>query len=215
MHAAAASVVCLSRSAALQTERMGQSLEQGQWLQVATGGAISGCGRVTGSCSAEQRCSGCPLQQRAVYGQPMCGTRRTSHCLQELNDRDRFLQVLLEKYQQASAAAAAGAEQQQQQQPGALMAAAAAATAGGVSKAAQATGLPVNAVSSGPPLLLDEAVAVIIRNERGRQVSLGLLIMVIAPSTLRACTGCNRGSTACSFCSCPANLLQALLCAQR
>jgi hypothetical protein len=75
--------------------------------------------------------------------------------------------VLLEKYQQASAAAQAGAEQLQQ--PGAL-AAAAAATAGGSSKPAQGTGLPVNAVRSGPPLLLEEAVAVIIRNERGRQV---------------------------------------------
>jgi hypothetical protein len=95
-----------------------------------------------------------------------------NHCncilpsFQELNDRDRFLQVLLEKYQQASAAQA-GAEQQQQ--PGVL---AAAATAGCGSKAAQAAGLPANAVNSGPPLLLDEAVAVIIRNERGRQVRL-------------------------------------------
>jgi hypothetical protein len=96
--------------------------------------------------------------------------RAATVVLQELNDRDRFLQVLLEKYQQASAAAQAGAEQQQQpQQPGAL-AAAAAATAGGSSKPAQGAGLPVNAVSSGPPLLLEEAVAVIIRNERGRQV---------------------------------------------
>lgn len=93
-----------------------------------------------------------------------------NHCncilppFQELNDRDRFLQVLLEKYQQASAAQA-GAEQQLQP-----LGPAAGATAGGGSKAAQAAGLPVNAVNSGPPLLLDEAVAVIIRNERGRQV---------------------------------------------
>lgn len=94
--------------------------------------------------------------------------------VQELNDRDRFLQVLLEKYQQASAAAKqAGAEQQQpqqSQQPGALLAAAAAAAGGGGSRAPHGSSLPVNAVSSGPPLLLDEAVAVIIRNERGRQV---------------------------------------------
>lgn len=114
---------------------------------------------------------------QCVFGSKCCvlleAKSTGAHCtdsLQELNDRDRFLQVLLEKYQQASAAAQAGAEQQQPQQPGAL-AAAAAATAGGSSKPAQGAGLPVNAVSSGPPLLLEEAVAVIIRNERGRQVS--------------------------------------------
>lgn len=99
-----------------------------------------------------------------------------SGAVQELNDRNRFLQVLLKKYQQASAAAKqAGAEQQQQQpqsqqQPGALLAAAAAAAGGGGSRVPDGSSLPVNAVSSGPPLLLDEAVAVIIRNERGQQV---------------------------------------------
>lgn len=95
-------------------------------------------------------------------------------CLQELNDRDRFLQVLLEKYQQASeaqAGAAAAASDQQQQQAGAPLQAA--GTGGGSGSSKQVHGLPVNAVSSGAPLLLDEAVAVVIRNERGRQVSMG------------------------------------------
>lgn len=86
--------------------------------------------------------------------------------MQELNDRDRFLQVLLEKYQQVGAAqAGAAAAADQQQQPTALQAAAA---AGG--HAGHSTGLPENAVRSGAPLQLDEAVAVILRNERGRQV---------------------------------------------
>lgn len=71
--------------------------------------------------------------------------------LQELNDRDKFLQVLLEKYQQAN-------------QPPAD-AAGSSSTGSGSSK--QAGG---NAVTSGPPLLPDEALAVILRNERGRQV---------------------------------------------
>lgn len=87
--------------------------------------------------------------------------------------------MLLEKYQQASTAAAAatqaGSDPQTQQQPG-MMAAAAAAAAGGdgsngsSGKQGMVGGMPMNAVRSGPPLLLDEAVAVIIRNERGRQV---------------------------------------------
>lgn len=143
---------------------------------------------------------------------------RLGAVLQELNDRDRFLQVLLEKYQQASAAAQAGAEQQQQQ-PGALLAAAA-ATAGGSSKPTQGAGLPVNAVSSGPPLLLEEAVAVIIRNERGRQVSVcGVLIALflwqcseaavmkaacaggMLVNQLAQCAGLQRPSSSCSDCS--------------
>ncbi|WIA42292.1 hypothetical protein OEZ86_008306 [Tetradesmus obliquus] len=68
----------------------------------------------------------------------------------ELNDRDKFLQVLLEKYQQANQQGAADA--------GAVV-------TGNSSK----QGNSANAVSSGPPLLPEEAVAVIIRNERGRQ----------------------------------------------
>eukprot|EP00878_Enallax_costatus_P017399 GHUV01018273.1.p1 GENE.GHUV01018273.1~~GHUV01018273.1.p1 ORF type:complete len:830 (+),score=314.81 GHUV01018273.1:156-2492(+) len=66
----------------------------------------------------------------------------------ELNDRDKFLQVLLEKYQQADQSAEG-----------------ASSSNGGDSNSAAA----VNAVSSGPPLLQEEAVAIILRNERGRQ----------------------------------------------
>lgn len=68
----------------------------------------------------------------------------------ELNDRDKFLQVLLEKYQQANQQGAADA--------GAV-----------VTSNSSKQGNSANAVSSGPPLLPEEAVAVIIRNERGRQ----------------------------------------------
>eukprot|EP00879_Flechtneria_rotunda_P018094 GHRR01018972.1.p1 GENE.GHRR01018972.1~~GHRR01018972.1.p1 ORF type:complete len:205 (+),score=75.06 GHRR01018972.1:101-715(+) len=68
----------------------------------------------------------------------------------ELNDREKFLQVLLEKYQQAN-------------QP--LGGEASSTTSSSAKKEAG-----MNAVSSGPPLSLEEAVAVIIRNERGRQV---------------------------------------------
>jgi hypothetical protein len=85
------------------------------------------------------------------------GTAAAAAGLQELNDRDKFLQVLLEKYQQAN----------QQTAP-----ADAVAVIGGSSSSKQ--GGNANAVSSGPPLLPEEAIAVIIRNERGRQVRCSL-----------------------------------------
>lgn len=107
--------------------------------------------------------------------------------VQELNDRDRFLQVLLEKYQQASVVQGA-ADQQQQQQPGAMQAAAAGAAGG--SKLAAGSGLPVNAVNSGPPLLLEEAVAVIIRNERGRQVRAETTLCTAVCSCVRLSSTC-------------------------
>lgn len=123
---------------------------------------------------------------------------------QELNDRDRFLQVLLEKYQQASVVQGA-ADQQQQQQSGAMQAAAAGAAGG--SKLAPGSGLPVNAVNSGPPLLLEEAVAVIIRNERGRQVradnKLCTALCRVCSSTCVA-VWARRGVhiTSCCLCNC-------------
>lgn len=73
--------------------------------------------------------------------------------LQELNDRDKFLHVLLEKYQQAD-------------QTGTAAEGNSSGNTGSDSNAAAAG----NAVSGGPPLLPEEAVAVILRNERGRQV---------------------------------------------
>lgn len=131
------------------------------------------------SASVLIRCQLNPCIRLSIHHVPRVSAIRSTRnslvlavALQELNDRDRFLQVLLEKYQQAGAAAKqAGAEQQQpqSQQPGALLVAAEAA-AGGSSRAPHGLSLPVNAVSSGPPLLLDEAVAVIIKNQRGRQV---------------------------------------------
>jgi hypothetical protein len=74
--------------------------------------------------------------------------------LQELNDRDTFLQVLLEKYQQANQQGATDGSN----------------GGNGSSNNSSKQGSSGNAVSSGPPLLPEEAVAVIIRNERGRQV---------------------------------------------
>jgi hypothetical protein len=83
---------------------------------------------------------------------PAAATAAAAAGLQELNDRDKFLQVLLEKYQQAN------------QQPAAADAVAVISSSGSKQSSS------ANAVSSGPPLLPEEAVAVIIRNERGRQV---------------------------------------------
>ncbi|KAF6264066.1 hypothetical protein COO60DRAFT_270081 [Scenedesmus sp. NREL 46B-D3] len=72
----------------------------------------------------------------------------------ELNDRDKFLQVLLEKYQQANQQEAADA---------------AAGIGSRSSGSSSKQGSSAGAVGGGPPLLPEEAVAVIIRNERGRR----------------------------------------------
>eukprot|EP00775_Hariotina_reticulata_P000779 gene779-1092_t len=79
---------------------------------------------------------------------------QTTDRAKELNDRERFLQVLLEKYQQAA------------QQPPEGSGMAPGSTSG---KQPTADSKQGNCLNAGAPLMVDEAVAVIIRNERGRQ----------------------------------------------
>ncbi len=77
--------------------------------------------------------------------------------LQELDDREKFLEALLEKYEQQQSAA----QQQQlrQQQQG----------AGGATPAAGAAPAPSQLLGGRPPLAPEEARAVLLCNERGRQ----------------------------------------------
>eukprot|EP00882_Tetradesmus_deserticola_P019343 GHRQ01020813.1.p1 GENE.GHRQ01020813.1~~GHRQ01020813.1.p1 ORF type:complete len:155 (+),score=47.73 GHRQ01020813.1:350-814(+) len=100
---------------------------------------------------AEQAVSFQCMHIACSYTCSTLGACRTAG-LQELNDRAKFLQVLLEKYQQAN-------------QEGTADAVAEISTS-----SSSKQGSVANAVSGGPPLLPEEAVAVIIRNERGRQV---------------------------------------------
>jgi hypothetical protein len=114
------------------------------------------------------------VKSPALLCVPAAAAAAAAAGLQELNDRDKFLQVLLEKYQQAN------------QQPAAADAVAV------ISSSGSKQGSSANAVSSGPPLLPEEAVAVIIRNERGRQVRCSTAATAAVPvqDSIRA-VGCD------------------------